>query len=79
MLRKEGFCLNSRRWLRFIWIVPRTCPLKKEQMTNCENCGYYKEKTITKYALNKLEKIRQLRDKSLYKEDDYIDTDLPLI
>ncbi len=59
IMLKEGFCLNSRRWLRFIWIVPRTCPLKEEQMAKCESCGYYKEKPLSKYALNKLKKIKE--------------------
>ena len=46
---KEGFCLNSRRWLSFTFLDLKTCPNEM----GCDNCGYYTEREPTKWFKRK--------------------------
>jgi len=47
-----GYCQNSRRWLLFMDMFgryPASCPYDGD----CDECGYFEEKTATKYLLRK--------------------------
>jgi len=55
-----GFCLNSRRWLEFMDLFgsyPSTCPYDGD----CDYCGYFKERKVTKYLLKKRKELREAR------------------
>ena len=47
------FCLNSRRWLDFIFTwCPKTCPHESEGCIYAQ-CGYYEIRKPTKWYLQK--------------------------
>ena len=55
------FCLNSRRWIDFMWIeLPNSCPYREKKFCQYDKCGYWKDKQMTKYAVKKIEIIKSL-------------------
>jgi len=49
---KLPFCSNSRQWLVFGTMNPRSCPYEKERCPAC--CGYYQEREPSKYVTRKM-------------------------
>ena len=58
MTEKLSFCTNSRRWLVFETMNPRSCPYEKERCPGC--CGYYQEREPTKYVLRKMKILKSM-------------------
>jgi hypothetical protein len=63
MEEKYEFCLNSRRWICMLMIVPHTCAHENEQLLQCQSCGYYSLRKPTTYLLERLKIIRSIGDK----------------
>lgn len=56
---KAEFCLNSRRWIKFMAYQgkpPESCPNRGDNFLTCENCGYYEIREPSKYLI-KINKI----------------------
>lgn len=51
------FCWNSRRWLFFN--NPSSCP--KESWEDCDFCGYYEERILTRHAKRIVEILRNCK------------------
>lgn len=47
--KTAGFCLNSRRWIDFVFIDLNLCPHEMR----CENCDYYQMRKVTKWYIYK--------------------------
>jgi len=58
---KHEFCLNSRRWITFLFAPLKSCPLYQEQLLKCESCGYYELKITNKYFLRKMKLIKEIK------------------
>jgi hypothetical protein len=57
---KDEFCLNSRRWIKFMAYKgkpPTICPHREDNFVECKNCSYYEEREITYYKKYTEEKI----------------------
>ena len=56
-----GFCINSNRWLSFLWVNPNACPYAKNgEDCNLESeCGYYEEREPTRYYKQKLNRLKK--------------------
>ena len=57
-----GFCLNSRRYVDFMWLLPKSCPSKGWQgNTFCEgeNCSYYEERAPSMHYKRKMKLMRE--------------------
>jgi len=58
---KAGFCWNSRRWIVFMFAGggTETCPLPPA-CSQCDQCGYYEEREVTKYYKRKEAAIKRI-------------------
>jgi len=55
---KQGFCLNSNRWILFMMFgQPKTCTYPNA-FKGCEGCGYFERREPTKYFIRKLKELR---------------------
>lgn len=55
---KQGFCTNSNRWLVFMdasGSYPKSCWREGD----CDNCGYFKERTPTSYLKRKNKLLKE--------------------
>jgi len=56
MDNQVGFCLNSRRYVDFIMILPKFCPYNYQGNSFCrdEQCEHYEKRTPSRYYLRKM-------------------------
>ena len=63
---KQGFCLNSRRWVFLIDIngLPKSCPYRGHEGRNfCygeAGCAYHEMRPLSKYAQRKIKAIAEM-------------------
>jgi len=55
---KSGFCLNSRRWVDFFWVLLKSCPYLEEKWCQDRKCAYYEDREMSKYAKRKLKILK---------------------
>ena len=57
----QEFCLNSNRWIAFMFLPPDSCPHKEEKLWHCERCTYYEKREVTYYFKKKYQFFRNIK------------------
>ena len=59
-----GFCLNSRKYIDFMMILPKSCPQGWQGNTFCQDeaCGYYTLREQSHWYKEKMEIMQAYSD-----------------